>query len=145
MSETTKQVTIDGKTFQLARIPALQALRLERQLIRVLAPLLSGLSGIDFSNPEATVDLSALGGGVVRALEALPEHEFLALVGTLLSRVTAVTATNGAVLLDSDDAINSVFTDGLLTLYKLLLEVARFNKFSPFALLGSGNGLKIAT
>lgn len=127
---------IDGVDFQFLPIPAMRALRLDKQVVGIVAPILGSLGSI---NPQAEVSLDSIGEGISRALGDLTDSTFIALVRDTLAFVTWI-GPSGAVLLDKDSAIDQmVGTTGVgpVIVYKLLIEAWRFNKLTPFALAGT--------
>lgn len=164
MREPT-QVVINDKVFHLLPMKVRRAGELERKLLKALAPMLSGLGGVlgllpelmpllDKSAPETDasaamkgmqlrdmlpmLDLNRLALGAQEALSALPDHEFDALICGMFSNVSTSVPNKGNVSLVTGDLIDMAI-DSTAEMYQLMYEVARFNKFLPFGLLGAGD------
>lgn len=85
-------------------------------------------------------DFSLVAQSIQRALSSLPDSVMDALMKSMLSRVTCLNCEDGPLVLNNSHNIDKAF-DGLgpVSLYKLIYEVARFNKFTPFVLAGAGD------
>jgi hypothetical protein len=98
------------------------------------------------SDPEAedNVEWSKVGACFQKALTALPDAEFTGLCRAMLARVVCIPPGEAPILLTSDKAIDAAFAfadSPIAALYKALFEVARFNKFTPFALFAGGHSI----
>lgn len=143
MSDTTKEVVVGSHTFYINLFDGRTALRLDRQVLRILAPALSGLDGVKElkgkSLLDAEINFGMIGRGISDSLSLLGEEEFDSFVNKMLSQ----TFTRGA----GDQAIpvlsqfDALFNRNFIDLYRLLFEVMRFNRFTPFALVGGGGGI----
>lgn len=146
-SEKHTEVQVQGRTFQLFKMNALDARRADLKVLRLLAPLLGALDSVEKTEskpvegesteglePVAEIKFEKVIPYLDRALTALPEDEFDALVKSMLKTVSC-----GSDFLSTDLAIDKALGDlGPLAMYELIFEIARFNKFLPFALLASG-------
>ena len=131
------KIIVDGMSFQLIPLPALKALRLDKKVVTVLIPAISGLKEL---NLDAQIDLESLSRGISEALSRLSDDDFENLAIDLLSSVTYIPDNAVPIELTSTQEINNIFSGKLITIYKLFFEVMKYNKFSPFALLeGDGN------
>ena len=124
--------------FFLSPLPALTAIKLDKRVLTLLLPALSGFKELSL---DSSIDLNALTKGVSEALGRMDDKDFEELVLQLLS--TAVYQKQGSAPLELNDKhnINKVFGGELISLYKLLFEVMRYNKFSPFVLLEGGGSV----
>lgn len=92
-----RTVEIDGTTYVVAALPAMQAVRLWHRLVKALGPALSKLVGAFVGTSRggfelekvdlADVDLDALGAAVATFFDSLPEEKFDAMIRDLLSTV----------------------------------------------------------
>lgn len=129
-----KKITVDGLEFNLNPLPALKALKLDKKIIALLLPALSGIKGADL---DAEIDLSLVMGAISESLDKLSDDETEKLFIDLLYGVQYL--PSGAGVEDMDGStVNKVFQGKLMTLYKLAMEVMKYNKFTPFTLAGSG-------
>ena len=160
MDDKTKQISINGKDYTLFRIPSLKGMHLEIKFLKMAIPALVAVNGIqgvfgklpkkedgslDFSN-IGKIDIGAILGSIDMAtvsealgamLSALPEHELDSLVAGVMRSVMTFVPGKGSCTLVSPDLIDLAFDD-TLDMYRVMFEVARFNKWRPFALLSSG-------
>ena len=147
------QVPIDGKVFNLSPMKARKVGELERKLLKSLAPLPAGMGGVLSLLPDLAkegdkslllqdalgmVDLSRVSMGVQDALASLPDHEFDALLVGMCSSVSTHIEGKGNCTLITGDLIDAAL-ESTSQMYKLMYEVARFNKFLPFGLVGAGD------
>lgn len=129
-----KRIEIDGMSFQLVRLPAMKALRLDKKIVALLIPVISGIDNLD-----AEVDFAKLAGGVSEGLRALDDNDFMALVKDLLAYVTYLPEGGAPIDLNNEAAINTAFQSGLMPIYKLIIESMRYNKLSPFGFMEDGS------
>lgn len=122
----TFDLEVDGIKFQCLPLPLTTRLRLDKQLLTLLSPIAGKMA-------EASSELSAAVQSLPEILKNLPDEDFLKIVSITLSSTTAITADKGALSLADEMSRDAVF-DSLLTLYKLLMEIWRFNKLTVFAL-----------
>lgn len=142
---TTTIKTIGGVKFQLTPLPVLKAARLDKQVLALIAPVLGGFKGLSLEAELADMDLEVMARGVSMALQTLPDSAFTGLLRECLESVDYLPEGATPTNLGSEDAMGSVFSGRLDLLYKVVLEVMRFNRFTPFALVEAGGGLlKIA-
>lgn len=147
------QVPIDGKVFNLSPMKARKVGELERKLLKALAPLLAGMGGVLSLLPDLAkegdkslllqdalgmVDLSRVSMGVQDALASLPDHEFDALLVGMCSSVSTHIEGKGNCTLITGELIDAAL-ESTSQMYRLMYEVARFNKFLPFGLVGAGD------
>ena len=150
------QVSVEGKVFNLSPMKARKVGELERKLLKALAPLLAGMGGVlsllpglvgDGEKEAKTLllqdalgmaDLSRLSMGVQDALASLPDFEFDALLVGMCSSVSTHIEGKGNCTLITGDLIDAAL-ESTAQMYKLMYEVARYNKFLPFGLVGAGD------
>lgn len=130
-----KTITIDGMEFNLRPLPIMKALKLDKRVVTILLPVLGGVK--EFSL-DAKVDLKTMADGVAESLSRMENKDFEELVIDLLSGVIYLEPGKGAQEITLD-IINRIFQGKLSTVYKLMFEVMKFNKFSPFELVAGGN------
>ena len=131
-----KNVIIDDELeFQLTPIPVMHALVLDKQIVSLLLPAMSGFAGLD------TIDMSETVGELSGALQKMGDKEFQKFV-IALTATTIFIPAGGAPVELNENKINEIFSGRLFSLYKLLLEIMRYNRFSPFELIGGGLGMK---
>jgi hypothetical protein len=146
-------VELAGAKFQMHPIPPLEALKLDKEVISVMAPIINGLSGVigsalsgdmsedsmdqKFSNAlETSLDIKDIISGVQQGLDSMDPDSFVIFIKKLFHNCTVSIPGFQPLELSSEDAINETFTRlGLVNVYKLAFEVMRYNKFSPFAVL----------
>ena len=133
-----KQFEIDGLRFYTQPLPALRAMLLDKKVLALLLPALKGLKDLKV-DAEADIDLGAITEALSESLSSMKDAEMTRLVIDLLSSTTYQGDKAGEANNEITEAIiNQIFQGQLLTLYKVMLEVMKYNKFSPFAFLGDG-------
>ena len=130
------KIEVDKMRFQLSPLPLLKVLRLDKKVLALVLPALSGFTDLD-----AQIDFGLLSKGISEALTRMPDNDFESLALDLLSSVAYLPDNGAPVEMTSAQELNTIFSGKILTIYKLLFEVMRFNKFSPFALLEGGGNL----
>jgi hypothetical protein len=160
-----KQIELEGETFQLTSMNPFKAQKADAKIMKVLAPLVGGLlaaaaggqkDGAAPTEGAEETDLNVSGEVLSAALsQALGELDgtdalFKDLFATVvwLPSDTAAAGSNGKQLaqlsLDSQGNIERAFTfigAGPQLFYRLAFEVAKYNKFTPFVLLGGGEAI----
>jgi len=131
---------IDGIIFTIQAMGALKACVLDRKVVSMLAPTVSGVmeSGMD-----TEIEMSKIIDRLADGLTRLSDEEFQDFLIQLMSEVSTEVQGEGLVYLCNKEAINKVFGKKILTIYKLLLEIMRFNGFSFFGLVEGGLGMNI--
>jgi len=129
---------IDGIKFNIHQMPALQAAVLDRRIICMMASTVGGM--LEDGNLDKDLDLKNLLNNLSSGLASLSNEEYEEFIVRMLSNVTAATPGQAPVSLASVDGINKVFKQKILTIYKLVIEVMRFNGFSVFGLVEGGLG-----
>lgn len=136
-----KNIEIKEMKFQLNPMPALKALRLDKKILSLLTPLMGGIKSLDV---DKALDLKVMADSISEAVQNLGDAEWEKLVLDFLSEVT-YTGKGGTMasdLLDNTSTINNVFSEDFTFIYKLIFEVMKYNKFSPFKLVGGGFGIE---
>ena len=131
--EKTKK--IDGITFSVGSMMAMDAFKLKSKLIKIFAPSLGKLfSSFDLNKDFKDIDLSKipLAEVIQNVMSELDDETIDYLLRKLLWNVTATTDVNGkktAVAFSSDfeTVFNLVFNQKLFTLYPLLAFVLEVN------------------
>lgn len=135
------QIEVDGLRFQISPIPAMKALRLDKRIVTLLIPVISGIEDLD-----AEIDFSKLAKGVSEGLSTLNDADFETLVRDMLMNVTYLPAGRAPLDLNTDAGIDAFYGDlekGTISVYKLIVEVMRFNNLSPFGFMGDGGLMNI--
>lgn len=145
MLEVTK-ITVGEMEFQITPMPLMEQAKYNLKVMRLVAPLISALDGLqkDEDAPAKSKDaptevqFDKVAGAIGTALEVFSDEEAEAFYVGMLKRVQRV---DGQVIeLSSIGGINRAFEGtGPTDLYRLLFEVAKFNKFTPFVLAGAGS------
>jgi len=120
----TFDLEVDGIKFQCLPLPLTERLKLDKQVLSLVAPIAT--AALSSAN-----DMEAMTKALPEILLKLSDADFLKLINTTLSRTTAITG-KGAVVLDNDTDRDMVFQD-LMTMYKLVLEIWRYQKLTVFA------------
>ena len=128
--QKTFDLEVDGIKFQCIPLPLTTRLKLDKHLLALLSPIASKMASDDSG-------ISAAVQALPEMLQNLPDENFLKLVSMTLSHTTAIT-DKGALSLADEMSRDAVF-ENLLTLYKLLMELWRYNKLTVFALAASHN------
>lgn len=132
----SKDVTIDGMRFQVHSMPALRAARLDKILMEAFTPLLGAIEDFDLSSD---IDTARLATAIQTVLTSMDEAAFESFITQMLSRVVYVPDGSQPVELDRNQ-IDVVFRQKLVTMYKLVYEVAKYEGFTPFVLLSDKAG-----
>jgi len=133
-----KMVVVDGMKFQLTAIPALKALKLDKTVVQLLVPIFGGVQGMSL---DQEIDMSAMAKGLATALTNMDNEDMVRFFIDLFIGVKYL--EDGAAPQEmSAGVIDRIFTGMLISMYKLAFEVMKFNKFSPFVLVGGGNVIK---
>ena len=125
-----KDVEIDGLQFEIIAMPTLNAMVLDKRLSTLLIPAISGIKDL---KEDTKVDLKLMAEALATALGGLSADEFEKMLIDLL----AYTRYKDDRAYDMNkEIINSKFRRKGTVLYRLILEVMKFNNFIPFELLG---------
>jgi len=133
-----KTITIDNKKFQMHPLPAIRALKLDKKIVSLLLPVLSGVDGFSL---DAEINLSTSITALSNSLMNMKENDFIELVKDMLSTIVYLPDGNVPIEIQSDEDINTIFQGSIITIYKLIWEVMRYNSFSPFVVVAGGNGM----
>jgi hypothetical protein len=137
MLENEKK-TIDGLNFQLQPIPPLEAIKLDKRVGTLFLPIISGFKKLDM---DAEVDLEKIASGISKALNEMSGEDFKKLIIDLF-QTTSYLPDGASPEMLTAEAINRVFLGKTNVIYKLAFEIMKYNKFSPFVLVGGGNVMK---
>lgn len=127
-----KEITIDGMKFQLHPLKGLKAVKLDKKVISLLLPLVEGVSDMD-----SQIDIGKALNGLSGAISNLEDQEYENFVCDLLSTTIIMLDKKPPEQIESS-TIDEAFQGHILTLYKLMMEVMKYNKFTPFVLAGGG-------
>ncbi len=137
IKEDFKEVVVDKHTFQIIPMGGIKAMLLDKKIITMLVPVMGGLKDMD-----AEIDFKLISEGIYEALSKLSEIEYKKLILDLLAEVIFV--NTNAIEGDAESpamtehTIDKKFGRKLMVLYKLIIEVMRFNKFTPFEMVAGG-------
>ena len=113
-------------------------MKIEKKLMEVLIPVMGSLISED---KKKHIDMAKVSLGIQTGLSSLTEEKFEDVILSSLSSTYAY--VNGKPEIINIDIFNQVFTGKILTVYKLILEVMKVNKFCFFELLRGGNGTNL--
>jgi hypothetical protein len=128
-----KQINIGDKSFQLNPLPALRALKLDKKVVTMIIPVFKGFEGLD-----QEINLGAAIEAVSEALLKLEDNEYEKFILDILSTVQYLPSGKAPIEIDSD-VINNQFSGEIMSIYRLIFEVMKYNRFSPFEMVGDGN------
>ena len=129
---------IDGITIQMQLMPALKAAVLDKKVVCLLAPALGG--AIKSQGLDTELDLETIINNVSAGLSNMSDEDYEDFLIRMFSLVTATRPGVGAYVLNEIDSINKIFEKKLLSIYKVLIEVMKYNGFSVFGLVEGGLG-----
>lgn len=133
-----KKIEIDEMKFQLIPLKALEAVTLDKKVLELLLPALGGIQDLSL---DANIDMEVLSRGVTEALSNFDDEKTLGLILNLLKNVTYIESGKPPRGLNDQEVINDVFRGKHFTIFKLMFEVMKFNKFTPFVLVAGGGNL----
>lgn len=119
--------------FNLQPLPALKAIVLDKKIMSLLIPALGGIKDLD-----KEFDLKIASMAMAESLTKLSDQEYEKFVIDLLTGVQLVQQGQEIKSITTDQ-INVLFLGNAKGLYKLMFEVMKFNKFTPFELVEGGN------
>lgn len=133
---------IDGIKFHIQQFPALKALRIEKKVMTLILPSVGSLiGGIDLQKGlDTDLDFSNIGQGLMVSLEKLSDNDFETLILELLGN-TQFEITGEAVEFIGKSNFDKVFQGKLITVYKVIFEIMKVNKFCFFEVVGGGLGM----
>lgn len=137
-----KQIEIGGELFEFSPMPVLRAAKLDKKVMALLTPLISGIKDLSSTNKDGSTDLDMdlFAKAITGSIKGLDDSTFTMLIEDTLAFVTWISKDQGAVLLDKSSKL-TVFEGDLPLMYKVLIAAWRYNKFSPFALAETFGGL----
>ncbi len=143
IEKQTKQ--IGEYEFTFMPLNPFKALVLDKKILSLLTPVLGGLRDLDKAGEGASIsdiiDFKLVSEGLGEALGKMKDAEFESLSKDLLRSVIVETGTNGAHSCDTDRGA-VVFSRNIGLMYEVMLEVMRYNKFSPFVLAERGDAIE---
>jgi hypothetical protein len=135
MENMTKDVTIDGMKFQLNKMPALTALKLDKKVVTLMLPIFVGLEDLHLDGEAFKLD--SMAKAIQETLINLDDKEWDGFIQDMLSHVIYLPDDDESQQLTSK-VINNIFRAKLFIVYELLFEVMQFNKFTPFEMVEGG-------
>ncbi|MGD8707098.1 MAG: hypothetical protein PVI88_00255 [Nitrosopumilaceae archaeon] len=136
--EEQKELIIDGIKFQLYPLNVMTALKLDKKVVSLLLPVLSGVDDFDL---DAEIDLGKAMSAFSTSLANMKDEDFISFVKEMLSTIVVEVPGQAPTQIQSESEINTVFKGSIVTIYKLLWEVMKFNNFSPFVVADGGTGM----
>lgn len=147
-----QEIEVDGLKFQLHPMSPLEARKWDVRVVRLVAPLLGALDGAKLTEKTAEEDeeksesedldisFSNVGKAIQEAFNLLSDSDMEAFLKGMFAKVIFIPDDAPSIPLTTTQAIDKALAggNGPMTVYKLLYEVAKYNKFTPFALLGGG-------
>lgn len=133
-----KKFKVEGLEFYTQPLPVMTAMKLDKRVLALILPALDGLKGMKMDDE---VDFGSLFPAISDSLVKLPDGEFEDLVLRLLSQTAFLEKGQTPIEINDPKVLDKIFGGALITLYKVLFEIMRYNKFSPFALMGDGFGM----
>lgn len=137
-----------GFTFTFMAMNPFKALVLDKKVLALLVPVLGGLKDLTPSEDEEEkkpltdmIDFKLVSEGLSESLGKMKDAEFEAFARDLL-RSVIVTIPGAGAHSCADDKGATCFTTNIALMYEIMLEVMRFNKFTPFALAERGLGIE---
>ena len=118
-----------GLQFQLQPLPAGTAMLLDRKVMGLLAPVVKGLA----ESKDDGIDASALADAVTNMVTTMPDEEYQIFIRDLFSTVTHLPKDGAPTELNS--CFDTAFAGNTYSIYELIIEVMRYNKFGPFELM----------
>lgn len=130
-----KIIEIDKMQFQLNPLKGFTALKLDKKVIGLVLPIIEGVKDLD-----TDFDMSKIVSGLTRSLDNMKDDDYEKFILNLLSTVVIILPGQPPQEIDTK-IIDDEFRGKATTLYKLIFEVMKFNKFTPFALVNvAGKG-----
>lgn len=151
---------IGGMDFQFSPMPVLKAARLDKKVIGLIIPIITGFGGIvetlfqdvvqgkesDVTGDATTMtdamhdilkdlDFDRISSALIQSFDSLRDEELQALILGSLYDVTATVPGHGAVEITTEASLDIVFSRKLSLMYQVMFESWRYNKFTPFAVL----------
>jgi len=126
------EVEINNKKFKSSPLPALKALKLDKKIITMLLPMLSEFKGMD-----EKLNFGKMLHSLSQSLNEMADTEFEKFIIDILS-TTIYMKDNTPPEQITSDKINIIFQGDIICIYKLIFEIMKYNKFSPFELVGGG-------
>jgi len=136
-----KEITIGENIFELSPLKGRKALRLDRKVVTLLLPVFKGIDMKDMSMNalQSNIDLGAIVDGITEGLGKMSEQEYSDFIEELLS--TVIVKPKGVAPAQMSGEVLDTLCLPPIDTYKLLFEVMRYNKFTPFALGLGGEGM----
>ena len=150
-----KKIKINNKEFTITPMGLFQALRMDKKITQILAPVIGGLGGLKDMLAESKadgksildtqIDFDKLAVMFEKAIGSLSESDLLILVSEMSEKLIWLPKGGTPVQLGDEESLSECFKGDILGVYKMIFEVAKFNNFLPFALVGIGTQIKKIT
>ena len=134
-----KIIELGDMKFQLNPLKGFTAIKLDKKVVGLLIPLFKGVKDLD-----SALDLGKSIDGIGDAFDSMKDDEFEKFTTSLLS--TTIILIDGKPPMEIDkNVIDTEFQGNTIIFYKLLFEVMKYNKFSPFVLASGGGSQTLKT
>jgi hypothetical protein len=144
MELKTETKIIDGLKFYINQFPARKCIKLEKKTLTYIAPMLNILEGI--KSLDSDIDLSKIAKCIQEVLMNISEEALEQFITEMVENTTVeISGESGkklTLILADMNNFDKVFIGKNMTVYKLLIEIMRVNKFGFFELVG-GSGINI--
>jgi hypothetical protein len=141
---------IPGVIFHIRLLPVNKALLLDRKTSLMIFPAIGSFLGKNTTLNNISkimdmkIDFHKVMEGLVEGLSSLNDSEYEKYILDMFSGITVDESGKPAIELNSMENLNKVFQKRLLSIYRLLVEVMRLNKFSFFELVEKMGGLDMS-
>ena len=136
---------IGGFAFTFTPMNPFKALVLDKKVLSLLTPIIAGIKNIEKAGETEDIteilDFKLVSEGLGEALGKMSGAEFETFARDLLRNVVVEVPGQGAFACGDDKGAMHVFTANISLMYEVMIEVMRYNKFSPFALMERGVGI----
>ena len=138
---------IGGLQFTFTPIDPFKAIVLDKKVLSLLVPVLGGLKNLTASgegdedlNLTDMIDFRLVADGLSEALSKMKDADFEAFAREMLRSVYVEIPGKGAgSCADAKGA--QAFVGNITLMYEVMIQVMRYNKFTPFALAERGLGI----
>lgn len=137
-----KEIKIDENKFVIHQFMVMEAIKLEKKTLQILAPLLNIFK--DVKNIDQEVNWGQLASSIQEILANVNDDELEEYIQKMFKNTHVYWKTDGGLQLISllqKDIFNAVFIGKTINIYKLLLEIMKANNFAFFELWGGGGFL----
>jgi len=127
-----KDIQMGDVMLQLRPMPVREVLKYDRKIVGIVAPVIGDFFGVDPESVDPN-DITRIATAFATQLNSLPDSEYLPMMESMLSTVTFVAPGMAPAVLTADNWDSQLSGRGSLLIYKIIVEVVKYNKFLPFA------------